>query len=146
MGVEKVQTGGGAPMAQEAGFDVLLLERLFQQGVVIQIDLADGQVIRGAPPGVEQAQFIGRERFFHGVANNGATACAIMSSSFVRMTRTRVGASSREIKGAEASLRWASRRMPKNPRPSQIRARISGAFSPMPPANASRSKPPRAAA
>ena len=69
-----------------------------------------------------------------------------MSSSSVRMTRTFTRPASREISGALFALRpWCSV-MPRKPSPSQIRSRMPGAFSPMPPAKTSVSIPPSAAA
>ena len=40
-------------------------QRLAQQGVVAQVDLADGEVVRRTPPRVETAEFVGRERLGH---------------------------------------------------------------------------------
>ena len=39
-------------MPQQARLDVFQLERLLQQRIVVQINLADGQIIGGAPIGV----------------------------------------------------------------------------------------------
>ena len=52
--VDEVEAGRRAPMAEEPRLDVLLLERLAQQRVVEQIDLADGQIVGGAPVGVDE--------------------------------------------------------------------------------------------
>ena len=60
------------------------------------------------------------------------------------LTATRLA--SVEITSACAALRDSSSSTPRKPRPSQIRARTSGAFSPIPPANTSVSTPPSAAA
>ena len=51
--VEELQPGRGAPVAEQPRLHVVALERLAQQRVVEQVDLADGQVVRRAPPGVE---------------------------------------------------------------------------------------------
>ena len=50
--VDEIQARCRAPMSQQAGFDVLDAQRLAEQGVVVEIDLAHGQVVRGAPVGV----------------------------------------------------------------------------------------------
>ena len=74
------------------------------------------------------------------------TDLAIMSSSSVGMTRTATRAPSVEISGAFFVLRRTFNSMPRKPSPSQMRVRMSGAFSPMPPAKTSVSNPPIAAA
>ena len=50
--IDHVQAWGGAPMAEEARLDVPDGERLAQQGVRFEVDLADGKIVRGAPVGV----------------------------------------------------------------------------------------------
>ena len=72
------------------------------------------------------------------------TDLAIMSSSSVWMTRTLPQPPSREISGAFLASRFESSSMPRNSSPSQIRFRITGAFSPMPPAKTTVSTPPSA--
>ena len=52
------------------GLMCLSVERLLQQRIVEQIDLADRQIVGGAPPGVDQLRFFGRSEW--GV---GALAC-----------------------------------------------------------------------
>ncbi|MGY4362179.1 hypothetical protein ACVW0J_008672 [Bradyrhizobium sp. i1.7.7] len=56
MGVNEVQTGRRAPMAEQARLDVLRPQRLAQQRIVEQIDLPDGEVVRGAPIAIEQIE------------------------------------------------------------------------------------------
>jgi len=76
VGPEQVQPRRGAPVAQQPGFDVLLLERTAQQRVVQEVDLPDGQVVRRPPPGVEELDLLVRQgrgvrrggRMGHGVA------------------------------------------------------------------------------
>jgi hypothetical protein len=58
MHVDEVEPGCGAPVAEQARLDVLQAQRLAQQRVVQQIDLADGQVVGGPPPGVEAGQLV----------------------------------------------------------------------------------------
>ena len=53
MDVDEVQARGGPPVAQEPGLDVLRPERLAQERVVQEVDLADREVVRGAPVGVD---------------------------------------------------------------------------------------------
>jgi hypothetical protein len=63
--VDEVQTGRRAPMAQEPRLDVLLGQRLLEQRVVVEIDLADRQVVGGAPVRVDQRPFLVRQRVRH---------------------------------------------------------------------------------
>ena len=66
MHVDEVQSRRRAPMADQARLHVLLLERLLEQRIVVEIGLADGQVIRRAPPGVDLAEQVGVERAVRG--------------------------------------------------------------------------------
>ena len=59
--VEQVEAGRGPPVAEQPRLDVLERQRLAQQRVVAQIDLADGEVVRRAPPGIEAAEVVTRE-------------------------------------------------------------------------------------
>src|SRR5215475_9493598 len=54
--VDEVLAWRGAPVPQQPGLDVLQLQRLLKQGVVVQVDLADGEVIGRPPIGVHVAQ------------------------------------------------------------------------------------------
>jgi len=65
---------------------------------------------------------------------------AIMIASSVFITRTRTVLFSAEMTAALAALSDGSRRMPRNSRPSQMRLRMEGAFSPIP---AVRTKEPK---
>ena len=56
--VEEVEAGHGAEVAEQARFHVLRLQRLPQQRVVEQVDLGDGEVVGGAPVGVDQAELL----------------------------------------------------------------------------------------
>ena len=60
--VGEVEARRRAPMPEEARLDVLLLERLTQQGIVEQIDLTDRQIIGGAPVSVDERAFGFRQR------------------------------------------------------------------------------------
>jgi len=55
VGVEEVQAGRRPPVAQQARLDVVAGQGLAEQGVVEQVDLADGEVVGRAPPGVDLA-------------------------------------------------------------------------------------------
>ena len=59
--LDEALAGVGAPVAEQAVLDVLGLERLAQQGIVVQVDHAGAEVIAGAPLGVEVVEFIGGE-------------------------------------------------------------------------------------
>ena len=56
----KFRPGRRAPVAEQPRLDVLRLERLAQQRVVEQVDLADRQVVGRAPVGVDPAELVGR--------------------------------------------------------------------------------------
>ena len=57
MHAEHVEARRRAPMAEQPRLDVLALERLFQQRIVEQINLADRQVVQGPPIGIQLVQF-----------------------------------------------------------------------------------------
>jgi len=59
MNIDEVEASGGAPVSEQAGLDVLALERAFQQWIVLQIDLPDAEVVCGAPIRVHFFQKIG---------------------------------------------------------------------------------------
>ena len=63
--VEQIQARHRAEVAEQAKLDVLGLQRLAQQRVVEQVNLADRQVVGRAPVGVDQTQLVlgqGRRR------------------------------------------------------------------------------------
>ena len=62
MRVNEVEARRRAPMPEKARLDVLLLERLTQQGVVEQVDLTDRQIVGGAPVSVDERAFGFRQR------------------------------------------------------------------------------------
>ena len=64
--VEEVEPGRRAPVAEQPRLDVLERQRLAQQRVVEQVDLADREVVGGAPPGVDAPQLVVGERGGHG--------------------------------------------------------------------------------
>ena len=59
MRVQKVESGCRAEVTEEPRLDVLRRERLAQERIVEQVDLADGEVVGRAPVRVEQAQLFG---------------------------------------------------------------------------------------
>ena len=59
MDINEVEPGGGTPMPEQTRFDVFELERGFEQGIVLQINLPDREVICGAPIRVHFFQQIG---------------------------------------------------------------------------------------
>ena len=65
--VEEVQSRRRPPVAEQARLDVLFRQRLFQQRVVVHIDLPDRQVVRRPPVGVHEFQFFLRQSTCHGV-------------------------------------------------------------------------------
>ena len=96
--VNEIQAGRGAPMPEQTRLDVVDLERLFQQRVVVEINLADGEIIGGAPVGVHFLEEMGRERLIHDVVSKSdccycvSTRLALcVSSSSVFMTRMVTG-------------------------------------------------------
>src|SRR5260370_23993736 len=158
MRIQKILTGGGPPVSEQHAFDVRYAQGLLQKRVVAQIDLADRQVVRGAPIGVHLPQLFGIQRcslgygLHHGQASSGCNssnrtvASAITDSSSVRITRTATGPASADTNGAPCALRASSNWMPRYCRPSQTRARTAAAISTIPPANTNVSTPPSAAA
>ena len=63
--VDEVQPRRGAPVAQQPRLDVLGLQRLLQQRVVVEVDLADRQIVGRPPVGVHLAQQFGGKRLVH---------------------------------------------------------------------------------
>src|SRR5579859_1568978 len=62
MHIDEIEARRGPPMAEQARFHVLLLERLLKQRIVIEVDLADGEVVGRAPPGIHLAKKLGFKR------------------------------------------------------------------------------------
>jgi hypothetical protein len=56
VGVDEVQPGRGPPVPEQPGLDVREPQGLPKQRVVEQVDLAHGQVVGGAPVGVDQLE------------------------------------------------------------------------------------------
>src|SRR4029453_1016919 len=62
--VDEVEPRRGAEVPEQPRLHVLRPERLAKQRVFEQVDLANGQVVRGAPVGVEQTKLLGSQWFF----------------------------------------------------------------------------------
>ncbi len=73
--VDEVQARRRSPMAEQAWLDVVLGQRHFQQRIVEQIDLPDGQIVRRAPVGVDQPGFRLRQHVRHSVLPSIACHC-----------------------------------------------------------------------
>src|SRR5438105_1390374 len=56
VGIDKVQSRRGAPMAQQARFDMREFERLPQERIIVEINLAHREIVGRPPPGVYLAQ------------------------------------------------------------------------------------------
>src|SRR5437763_3740552 len=158
MHIDEVQSRRGAPMAEQPRLDMREFERLFQERVVEQINLSDGQVIRRAPPRIDQAQFLGRER----AGNNSRVAGVIhrllpkfwsssrrvcratIKFSSVGMTQAETPELALEIRGPPAWLAASLSMTPSHCASWHTRARIGAACSPMPPVKTSASSPPSA--
>lgn len=65
VGVDQVEAGAGAPVPEQSRLDVVGGQRLAQQRIVQQVDLPDGEVVRGAPVGVQPAQLVVGEGAVH---------------------------------------------------------------------------------
>ncbi len=59
---DEIQSGNRSEVAEEAGLDVLAQDRSGDQRVVHEVDLADGEIVRGAPPRVDLAELVRGER------------------------------------------------------------------------------------
>jgi hypothetical protein len=66
VGIDEVEPGCRPPVAEQSRLRVLGLERLAQERVLQQVDLAHGQVIGRPPVGVDPRQLICRERSARG--------------------------------------------------------------------------------
>src|SRR5690606_892146 len=72
--VDEGEAGRGAPVAEQPRLDVPGGERSAQQRVVQQVDLADGQVVRGPPVPVDLVEFGGGEVLAGNRLGRGHTA------------------------------------------------------------------------
>ena len=63
--VDEIQTWRRSPMAEQPRLDVFLCQGLLEQRVVVEIDLADRQVVGGPPIRIHQCPFFVRQRVCH---------------------------------------------------------------------------------
>src|SRR5689334_18213581 len=100
-------------MPQQPRLDVLQLERLFQERIVVEINLSDRQIVCRAPVSVHLARQFRRESLrFHSLPCLFAapesrirhTERAIINSSSVRIIRTVTRAEGAEITAAFSKL------------------------------------------
>ncbi len=69
MRIDEVEARGGAPVTEQPRLDVMPLERLLQQRVVVEVDLADREVVGCAPERIDVRKLGGiGGRFRHGGA------------------------------------------------------------------------------
>src|SRR5205814_7124259 len=61
VGVDEVEPRRGAPVPQQPGLDVLDGEGPIEQRIVLEIDLADGGIVRGAPVGMHPVELLRTE-------------------------------------------------------------------------------------
>ena len=71
VGVDEIESGGGAPMPQQSRFDVVGGQRLGEQRIIQQVDLPDRQVIGGTPVLVDEGEFVVGERRSSGRGDSG---------------------------------------------------------------------------
>src|SRR5208283_5839246 len=75
MDVNEIQPRRRAPMAKQARFEVFQPKRNLKQRVVLQIDLADGQVVCRTPIGVHLLKKFGGQRVWHRNLRAGPPLC-----------------------------------------------------------------------
>src|SRR5438552_5124123 len=144
--VDKILPRRRSPMSQQPGLDLFVPQRSFQQRIIEKINLPDRQIIRRPPIRIDFAQQLWRQRligFFHHASpfKKWKTLFAIINSSSVGMTRTVTRLAFVEITSASVAFCFWSSSTPRNSRLSQMQARMTGAFSSMPPVNTSVSSP-----
>lgn len=59
--IDEVQPRRCPPMSQQSWLDMLKCQRFFEQGIVDELDLSNGEVIRRAPVGIHLVQLIGTQ-------------------------------------------------------------------------------------
>jgi hypothetical protein len=70
--INEIESGGGAPVPEQPRLDVFRLERGLQQGIILEINLPDREIIRRAPIRVHFLQQIGRQGSWHrGLLSSG---------------------------------------------------------------------------
>ena len=87
--VDEVEAGRRAPMAEQARLDVLLRRAACEQRIVEEIDLADGQIVGGAPVGVDQRGLLFRQCVGHDDLPSPSVARPNMPPTVARSRTTR---------------------------------------------------------
>jgi hypothetical protein len=90
--VEEVETGRRAPVSEEARLDIIEGKGTFKEWIVFEVNLADGEVVSGAPVGVDSLELIGGE---------GALVCSFGLFSF--------GGSGARSHGGTSRGKWSDR-------------------------------------
>src|SRR5579864_9765579 len=72
MHVGEIKSRRGAPVPEQPGLDVLGPEPFAQQRVLIQVNLAHGEVVGGPPVGVHPTKFVGGQRRARSRQESGA--------------------------------------------------------------------------
>ena len=156
VGVDEVQARRGAPVTEQSRLDVAKLERLAQERIVEQVDLAHRQIVGRPPIGVEECELASHgdlPRFARSLAVE--TAPGLLGDPALLVDRHDedvhggfgAGDPSRCPLARPTAVRLAdaSKRRPHHSIPEQIRSRISAAFSPIPPPKITASAPPSTA-
>ncbi len=60
MRIDEIHSRRGPPVAEQSRLHVLDAERLAQERVGLQIDLPDRQVVRRAPPSIDEVEVLSR--------------------------------------------------------------------------------------
>jgi hypothetical protein len=82
--VEERETRGGAPMTEKARLDVSELKGAAEEGIILKVDLPDGEIIAGGPPAMHQRKLVrsqigrGRVRGGGGGGGGGRFVCIRM--------------------------------------------------------------------
>jgi hypothetical protein len=61
MNVDEILSRGSSPVPEQSWFDLFGLERLSQQGILEEIDLADAEIIRRSPVPVHLVEHVWRQ-------------------------------------------------------------------------------------
>src|SRR5579872_972302 len=62
MNVDKILSRRSSPVPEQPWFDLFCFQRLSQQRVFKEVDLADAKIIRGSPVAVHLAEHFGQQR------------------------------------------------------------------------------------
>ncbi len=87
--VDEVQRGGGAPVPEQARLHVVRVDGTGEQRVVEEVDLPDGEVVRGAPPGVDRPDPVGARDVYGGHVSTLRSRGPEFPRNFVQSDRAR---------------------------------------------------------